>query len=804
MQPAWTLEACATNRSFLRTFAALCVKRFNNIKRDRRTLIYQIFIPVFFLLISIALLSIDLHPDSNQPVLQFNPTSIYASEGVHNPIVDLVGCDFSHAELPGYTKRHAPKSIHNASEFSSYLLNTAYSHAPLHRDISMFCDDKEDNRHVLFFNLSSLHSPPEVLAAYHRATTAQFLGDASVPLKIASHPYPTPPKTNPFAKFKTAIIGIMLIIPFFMIPATFISWVVKEKECKAKHLQLVSGMSYYIYWMANFVFDIASYLVTMILVFIFFAAFDQKTYIGEHFLPTFVFLLLFGTSAISFVYFVSFFFKEHSNAQTAVIAFSFVTGFLLPGAILVFKTSPYERMRSPGAIIVMILRVFPAFSLGDGLLNLAIGSIPNTSERLAWTRGSLWHKERLGADIIFMAIETVVFFALTLLLDHPSRKRRTELRNHHPNEVPSPIANEDEDVAAERQRVCQSNNEDIVTVRNFRKAYGEKVAVKNLCFGVKQGEVFGFLGTNGAGKTTTISILCGEQLPNCGQAFVNGYDVVAVAGEAQRHIGYCPQFDALLENLTCGEHLNLYAALRGVAPKDVNAVVSNLIDVVGLHEHRNTLAGVMSGGSKRKLSVAIALVGRPAVVFLDEPSAGMDPVARRGLWAAINEVARHSSVVLTTHHLEEVEALAHRVAIMDHGQLMCIGDKTHLKQKFGSGFEMSVRLLSLDGQEAFERFVATALPTAKLEEHRELSYTYSLPQQSTRISRIFRELEAQKGALGVEDYNVAQTSIESVFLRISNAGELAEETAVEQTPMAVEMGTTSGPSFTTPLLQKRD
>ncbi|KAH9599654.1 ABC transporter-like [Trypanosoma melophagium] len=378
--------------------------------------------------------------------------------------------------------------------------------------------------------------------------------------------------------------------------------------------------------------------------------------------------------------------------------------------------------------------------------------------------------DAVGWPCVYMAIEFPIFIFLTLFIDHPIRRTLSEKLSYDRGAIPEVSSDEESDVEEERLRVesVQSNDDNsTVSVLNLRKVYpGGKVAVRNLTFGVKPGEVFGFLGTNGAGKTTTIAILCQEFLPTSGQASVCGHDIANDSAEALRNIGYCPQFDACLDLLTVEEHLRLYAGVRGVASTQRDDVVAGLLRICELTDYRRTLAHELSGGNRRKLSVAISLVGGPRVVFLDEPSAGMDPVARRGLWNAIEKIADNCSVVLTTHHLEEVEALAHRVAIMVDGTLRCIGDKVHLKNKYGSGYEMHLRVNDAVAPNHVESFVSQMFPGATLNEYKGQRFVYALARD-TSLANAFRILQQYKDTLGITDYSVSQTSIEQVFLRIS-------------------------------------
>jgi len=228
---------------------------------------------------------------------------------------------------------------------------------------------------------------------------------------------------------------------------------------------------------------------------------------------------------------------------------------------------------------------------------------------------------------------------------------------------------------------------------------GYKVAVRDVSFGARYGECFGFLGVNGAGKTTTLSMLSGDVAPTSGGAYVAGVDVLGEkTGAVRERLGVCPQHNSLLELLTVREHLELVAELRGATwGAGLEEAVEEKIKKLDLESFRNVPAGNLSGGNQRKLQVAMATMGDPAVVLLDEPSSGMDPVARRFMWGVTARLASPvekggsgACVILTTHAMEECEALCNRIGIMVNGRLRCLGSAQRLKARFGDGFELSV------------------------------------------------------------------------------------------------------------------
>lgn len=281
----------------------------------------------------------------------------------------------------------------------------------------------------------------------------------------------------------------------------------------------------------------------------------------------------------------------------------------------------------------------------------------------------------------------------------------------------------DDDVVAEIDRVANQDTEygagdqeqllgaeegktggtrpDVIRVDGFRKAYtglcsSPVLAVEKISFGLDYGECFALLGVNGAGKSTTFKALTNDAAPTAGTVTIAGYNVQEEFGEARKLIGYCPQYDALFHDLTVSEHLWFYAKLKGVPASRRSAMVERSIKELNLKDHRNKLAGTLSGGNKRKLGVAMALLGNPPIILLDEPSAGMDPEARRFMWTVVEKISQRdkkSAVILTTHSMEEAEALSTKMGIMVRGGIMrCMGSTQHVKNKYGVGYEVEIKV----------------------------------------------------------------------------------------------------------------
>lgn len=221
-----------------------------------------------------------------------------------------------------------------------------------------------------------------------------------------------------------------------------------------------------------------------------------------------------------------------------------------------------------------------------------------------------------------------------------------------------------------------------VHVKALSKRFGDRVAVDGVSFEVERGEIYGLLGPNGAGKTTLMSIIAGVMTPTSGEVRVMG--VNPLDSKVRGLIGFCPQEPVVYDELTGFENLMFYAGLHGLTGAEARSRCRGLLKEVGLLDHAGRRVGKYSGGMKKRLSFAIALIADPELLLLDEPTTGMDPAIRRDVWDLINELkGENKTVILATHYMEEAEALSDRVAIMDMGRLVAEGEPDRLKRECG-------------------------------------------------------------------------------------------------------------------------
>ena len=224
----------------------------------------------------------------------------------------------------------------------------------------------------------------------------------------------------------------------------------------------------------------------------------------------------------------------------------------------------------------------------------------------------------------------------------------------------------------------------IISVRELTKCFGDFTAVNRISFDVRQGEIFGFLGANGAGKTTAMRMLCGLSYPTSGSGTVAGWDVMREGEQIKRHIGYMSQKFSLYNDLTVWENIRLFAGIYGLSKAETERRAAEALERLNFTSERNILVGSLPLGWKQKLSFAVATIHRPEVVFLDEPTGGVDPITRRQFWEMIYEAADGGTTIfVTTHYMDEAEYCT-RVSIMVDGEVRALDTPARLKEQFAA------------------------------------------------------------------------------------------------------------------------
>jgi ABC-2 type transport system ATP-binding protein len=302
--------------------------------------------------------------------------------------------------------------------------------------------------------------------------------------------------------------------------------------------------------------------------------------------------------------------------------------------------------------------------------------------------------------------------------------------------------------------------EEMNAVQTFKltKRFNGLVAVNDVDLEINQGELFSLLGPNGAGKTTTIRMLCCLLKPTKGTASVLGHDVIRAPFEVKKLIGVSPQDTVLSERLNCWENLALIGKVHGLSSNQVKRRSKELLETMGLMERSKGQVRTFSGGMKRRLNIAMALVSDPKVLFLDEPTLGLDPQARRTIWEYIAELKRKKTILLTTHYMEEADFLSDRIGIIDEGRIVALGTSQELKTNL---FEMRSMVVSTENL------------TAEVME--DLLNKYSRLEKTKGRLKIFhkdldfKEIVDYLHSRGVTVYSAAleQPTLEDVFIQIT-------------------------------------
>lgn len=303
-----------------------------------------------------------------------------------------------------------------------------------------------------------------------------------------------------------------------------------------------------------------------------------------------------------------------------------------------------------------------------------------------------------------------------------------------------------------------------VVARDLVKRFGDITAVDGLTLDVAEGEVFGLLGPNGAGKTTSIRMMTGLLAPTHGHVEIYGEKVVPGGGRAKELTGLCPQEVVIWEALTCIENLVFMGEMHGVPRREAKERGAELLRLLGLGDRAAERAAALSGGMKRRLNVALALIHDPRVVVLDEPEAGLDPQARVVLREFIGGLRREKTVVFTTHNMDEAERLVDRVAVVDHGKLIALDTPVALKRRIGKGDVLEIRVGKERAPDVARRLAHGDVQATALDE----TVVVRGLDLAQRFAGILRDVEAS-GAK-VEDIRYRGNTLEDVFIELTGRG----------------------------------
>jgi len=777
-------------------FKALFRKRFQIAKRDKASAFFTILLPIIFTGISSTFSSLKNISTDQTSEINFSP-EIYDQRSLFSanrlPLQVVVGSGTSNATVATRLGKRFPLPFDNSQGKEIVSAATFLSFNATGGDKTFFlqslldnCQGKcgaavwlppkaNDTQKIFLLYNSTYYTTPGMLLDWVSTSllalnNATLAGGAEETFQTAFAAFP---KANGEAADQAQVGDIVASSStsfyassgFISIAAVAVVFLVKERADGSKHQQLIGGVAPLPFWGSVLAFDCTFFVLPVIGV-LAISAITGDYGGSESFLSLTILLVLFGPAVMTLCYIFSFFFERHTSAQTFVLLIQFILNMVI---FALFMATTPELSGAPDwahNLVQYIGMLVPNFALNKGLSDrlLVQGLLENP-----FFQGSIspFDFEYAGSAMLYLAGSAALYFGIVLRIEH-NKQTSTPVR---PN-ICGPPEVEDEDVAAERSRVTNvDGSRDNIALFNLRKVYpasGEeskdKVAVADLVLGIKTGTCFGLLGPNGAGKTTLLSMLTGVQAPSAGDGLVGGHSICTAMDKVYQCLGYCPQFDALYELLTGREHLTMYANVIGVSPERVPVLVDSMLQLCGLSEHADKLSKEYSGGNKRKLSLAIALLGTPSVLMLDEPSTGMDPMARRSMANLVHAVQADRSVLLTTHLMEECEALSSNIGIMINGALVCLGTTQHIKARFGGFWQVEIQSDDETKFEAVKSFVQSICPSYELLEWHLGHFMFKLPSGNLSLATVFRRFEQEKAALAISNYAVSQCSLEQIFL----------------------------------------
>eukprot|EP01133_Synstelium_polycarpum_P012781 gene12781-14996_t len=568
---------------------------------------------------------------------------------------------------------------------------------------------------------------------------------------------------------------MLFMAGYSLMPASFAGNMCAERVFNIKRLLYISGCKKYIYWISNLVWDYTQALILIIIVSCTLAGVEP--HFRKQFGIIFLAQILYALASIPVSYLFSYKYTTHGRATGAIFGIHYGIGIVMLIASINLRIQVVINQSTGVQLAADIIdycfyAVSPVYALGR--IMIMVLEFPGTMRLGQYEILDFWVVKVCGAPLLFLVGHAILWNAWIILVDYLPEIKGF-LRNPKNVVAPSPPADEDSDVTAERERLAHGNSDEVLVMRGLHKLFPKKGknpaknAVYNTTLGIPRGQTFGLLGMNGAGKTTTLSMLAGDIVPTSGAASINGHDLITARSKALHSIGSCPQFDALVPLLTGREQLTLYARIKGVPEHQISETVEAFISMMDLTGIANSNVGGYSGGNKRKLSLSIAMLGNPSVVFLDEPSTGCDPQVRRFMWNVISELGRNKVIIITTHSMEECEALCQRISIMKDGQFTCLGSNQHVKSKFGSGYSIDIKFKKEHLENGVD-IVCRTFPGITLLDRHDLIANFELANSDSshpiQVSAIFDTIQQNLMEI-LDDYSVSQTSLEQVFLKLT-------------------------------------
>ncbi|XP_041671123.1 ATP-binding cassette sub-family A member 5 isoform X2 [Cheilinus undulatus] len=767
-----------------------------NMRRERKAFIYTLALFMVFVAAVLVLSLVTGNIQINSPDRQFLPIYLLKrNQAPHRYTTSLLVQNSSGSDISDF--------IHNLETQNiqvEMMKHSDYMAAAPHSAAFNVTGSSKGFRYSVAFNSTTVHSLPMAVNILSNTLLRGLNGTGQIRTWTKPFDYKISDSTSYALVYIEAIILGMLAAGM---PAYFAMDHTRDREIKCRSTLRISGLVPSAYWCGQAAVDIPFYYLILSSMTVILFSFHTGNLLTSSNLTAVVLCIVgFGPAMILFTYMFSFgFARVQSNRDFfSVISMMVcvVSACLVQLSAQLFD-SP-ELSRNLHNILCFFNPLYPLM----GCLNCITKATFLPSQ---YEENSLWKNLLIAVVAPYLQCILLLFLLRRLEISYGGRTMKDDqfcrISSKSKPKVernPEEGLNEDEDVQMEKARVkealtCQSCEEKpAVVVSNLRKQHKgkregfslnktRKVATKNISFCVRKGEVLGLLGPNGAGKSTVMHMLAGDTDPTAGQVLMGDYSTEFRPVENPlEHVGYCPQVNPLWPRITLQEHLEIYAAIKGLKGQDVPGIIKRVVNALELKDHLNKQTKTLSAGLKRKLCFALSMIGNPQIVLLDEPSSGMDPKSKQRMWRAIRAAFknRQRGAILTTHYMEEAEAVCDRVAIMVSGQLRCIGSIQHLKGKYGQGYSLEIKLreelTGLQQVALLHKEILQIFPHAARQESFATLMVYKIPMEDVKsLARSFSQLESAKQTFNFEEYNFSQSTLEQVFMEFAKEQENEED-----------------------------
>ncbi|XP_069971772.1 uncharacterized protein [Penaeus vannamei] len=682
--------------------------------------------------------------------------------------------------------------VTNQPSLNDWILGTRYKHVQnRYGGLSLGVEDPRSPTSspgvTVWYDNSGYHALPAYLNALTNARLSRLLGDQykvttiNNPVKFSKYGLNSISLQQHVADLG---IGLLILVALTVVCSSTAGYVVGERARDERRVFFVAGVSRNTYWIANMIWDVSILLINIFFTVVVLIIFNQQQFVSHSNLGAFFLLaLLYGLSILPIFYLTEGLFRSETAAVFSFFCGTFSIGLISTLLLIVCEVytwvkelkydigSSFLVLNDMENVIRYLFLIFPPFTFACGIKSLAV-SYTKTSIMARfgidiYTSPFSWDPSMQGGlGIHYLALAIWAVAGVVLLhgwnscvgpLSRPAASAPKATAG----------AEEDKDVAAERIKIQCGGASLYDTVlrmvglgRDF--ASPPTSAVSSLYLALKRGECFSLLGLNGAGKTTTFRCLTGDLRPSRGQILINGIVLNEALSLPRPVMSYCPQNDPLDPNITPREALFIMALVRGFRDEELVENVDRAIKQLGLTNHEHSYIRYLSGGTMRKVSLALALIGNPPLVLLDEPTTGMDPASRRIVWRAVQSVTQDGrTVLLTSHSMDEVNHLSHRMAIMVNGYLVCMGSPHYLKYKLGDKYTIRVKAKDIEDLPVIVDYLRGQLNEVLLKEQHHLSLVAEVSRRLP-LRLVFDTLDSAK-LVGVTEYDVSQTTLNEVF-----------------------------------------